>query len=108
MRGPMINKPRIHDLVDDYRRFKNWLNKKKNLTITKAREIGIESIIDEYDDWVIDQKYTDKRSFQKRTGINYSTFRDWVKRNIGKAMSELTEDEKDDLVIDYKVERGFV
>ena len=103
----MENKERVQDYVQDYGRFKKWLRDKKGLKISEARTIGFETFVDEFEDWVIDNKYRDKRSFEKRTGINYTTFQDWVRRRTGKKMGELTEYEKDDLVIEYKVERKY-
>ena len=101
----MINKPRIQEMVENYGRFKNWLRRTKGLKVTEARAIGIESIIEEYDDFVIDQNYKDKRPFEARHGVNYKTFSDWCKRRLGKSIRSLTEEEKEDLVIDYKHER---
>ena len=101
-RGVMLCRERIHEKVDNYNRFKNWLKNNKKLKISEARIIGIDALIDEYEDWCIDLKFKDRRPFQERTGINYKTFSDWVRRNTGKKMKELTEEEKEDLVIDYK------
>ena len=86
----------------------NWLKNHKSLTITKARESNLDSLIDQYNDWRIDEKYRDKRSFKARTGVNYNTFRSWVIRNTGKKMKQLSVYEKEDLVIDFKAEKGLL
>lgn len=77
--------------------FKSWFKRKHNLSVKYMKdEKELKLFIDEYDN------YTMKGDFRSRYGVHYESFRNWVEKESGRKIGDLTTEEKESYLPAYR------